>query len=79
MALVTTDFEKYLKLVPIVQTMGHKHMGISYDSEADVLYISFHVPAKPAADSELTENDVIIRYDERDEIIGLTILNASKR
>ena len=31
-----------------------------------------------ATDSELTDDDVIIRY-EKDEIIGLTILHASKR
>jgi uncharacterized protein YuzE len=42
-----------------------------------VLYISFKKPSA-ATDSEMTEDDVIIRY-ERDEIIGLTILHASRR
>ena len=31
-----------------------------------------------ATDSELTENDVIVRYED-DEIIGLTVLHASRR
>jgi uncharacterized protein YuzE len=49
----------------------------SYDSEADVLYINFKKPSH-ATDSELTDDDVIIRY-EGDDIVGLTILHASKR
>ena len=49
----------------------------SYDREADALYINFKKPSH-ATDSELTDNDVIIRY-QGDEVIGLTILHASRR
>jgi len=49
----------------------------SYDAEADVLYINFKKPSQ-ATDSELTDDDVIIRY-EGGEIIGVTILHASQR
>jgi uncharacterized protein YuzE len=42
-----------------------------------VLYINFK-KASHATDSELTDDDVIIRY-ESDDVIGLTILQASKR
>jgi len=52
---------------------------VSYDRKADVVYVNFHRPAKPAVDSELTDDDVIIRYDEREEVVGLTILHARKR
>ena len=45
--------------------------------KADVLYINFKKPSH-ADDSELTDDDVIIRY-ERGEVIGITILNASRR
>lgn len=48
-----------------------------YDPEADVLYINFKKPAV-ATDSELTDDDVIVRYDG-DEVIGITILHASQR
>jgi len=41
------------------------------------LYINFKKPSH-ATDSELTDDDVIIRYEE-DNIVGLTILHASKR
>lgn len=48
-----------------------------YDTEADVLYINFKKPSH-ATDSELLDNDVIVRY-ENDEVIGVTILHASDR
>ena len=54
-----------------------KDIWYDYDQEVDVLYLSFGEP-RPADDSELTDDDLIIRYDN-DEIIGVTILNASKR
>ncbi len=79
MALVSVDIEKYLKLVPILRSLGKDHMEVSYDLGADVLYVNFHVPPQSAADSELTDEDVIVRYGEQGEIIGLTILQASKR
>jgi uncharacterized protein YuzE len=40
-------------------------------------YINFKKPTT-ATDSELGDDDVIVRY-EGDEVIGLTILHASKR
>jgi uncharacterized protein YuzE len=49
------------------------------DPEADVLYIDFYSPPKSASDSEMTDNDIIIRYDNGDKIVGLTVLNVSKR
>jgi len=51
-------------------------MTIDYDEKTDVLYITFN-PEK-ADDSELTENDIIIRY-KNNKIIGLTILHFSER
>ncbi len=57
--------------------MKHKNVWTSYDDEADTLYMHFKKP-NHADHSEMTDNDIIIRY-EKDEIIGLTILNASGR
>jgi uncharacterized protein YuzE len=42
-----------------------------------VLYINFKKPGH-ATDSEMTDDDVIVRY-ENGEVIGLTVLHASKR
>jgi uncharacterized protein YuzE len=60
-----------------VKHSPQKYLWSSYDVEADVLYINFRKPSR-ATDSELTDEDVIIRYDGN-EIVGLTILHASKR
>jgi uncharacterized protein YuzE len=75
MAQVAID--QYLKLIPAVRLAPQKYLWSSYDAEADVLYINFKKPSH-ATDSELTEDDVVIRY-ENGEVIGLTILHASKR
>jgi len=57
--------------------LKHKTIWSSYDEEADVLYLQFKKP-NHADDSSLTDDDIIIRY-EQGEIIGMTILNASQQ
>ena len=66
----------YFNLVNVIKTLPKKDTWTYYDVEADVLYINFHQPALIADDSELTEDGILIRY-QNDEIIGLTILNVS--
>lgn len=75
--MATIAIERYLDLVETVRDAPHGYLWSSYDPEADALYINFKKPAV-ATDSELTDDDVIIRY-EGDEVIGLTILHASQR
>ncbi|MBF0231366.1 MAG: DUF2283 domain-containing protein [Desulfamplus sp.] len=70
-------FQNYLNLIPTVKKTPYQYLWSSYDAEADVLYVNFKKPSR-ATDSELTEDDIIIRY-ENDEIIGITILNVSCR
>lgn len=55
----------------------HRNVLSNYDEEADCLYFHFKKPNN-ADHSEMTDDELIIRY-ENDEIIGLTVLNASKR
>lgn len=57
--------------------LKHKNVWANYDEEADILYLHFKKP-NHADHSEMTEDEIIIRY-ENDEIIGLSVLNASKR
>lgn len=71
------EVKKILDIVPELLALPHSRIWIAYEKEADVLYINFKKPSH-ADDSELTDDDVIIRY-ERGEIIGITILNASMR
>ncbi len=75
--MVAIELERYTKLAPTVLATPHCYLWSSYDAEADVLYINFKKPSV-ATDSELTDDDVIIRYED-EEVIGLTILHASQR
>ncbi len=75
--MATVTVRDYLPLIAAVRQAPQRYLWSSYDAEADVLYINFKKPST-ATDSELTDDDVIIRYEE-DEVVGLTILHASKR
>ncbi|MBE9191569.1 DUF2283 domain-containing protein [Gloeocapsopsis crepidinum LEGE 06123] len=79
MALASIDVNLYIKLVTNIKHLPSQDFYLSYDAEADVVYINFQNPAATADDSELTNDDIIIRYNKHEEIIGLTILHASKR
>ncbi|HBQ29050.1 hypothetical protein DK28_0213975 [Peptococcaceae bacterium SCADC1_2_3] len=75
--MAAIEVERILNLVPDLLEVPYSRIWTSYDKEADVLYINFKKPSH-ADDSELTDDDIIIRY-EKGEIVGITILNASKR
>jgi uncharacterized protein YuzE len=52
-------------------------MWLDYDAEADVLYV--HFEEKPASThSEMREDRIILDYRDN-ELVGLTILEASHR
>ncbi len=70
--LVTSEIKTVLPYF-----MKHKNVWTNYDLEADTLYMHFKKP-NHSDYSEMTDDEIIIRY-EHNEIIGLTILNASKR
>ena len=72
-----TEIKDVLALVPELLKVRHSRMWTSYDKEADVLYINFKKPSH-ADDSEITDDNIIVRYEEG-EIIGITVLDASKR
>jgi uncharacterized protein YuzE len=52
-------------------------IDVEYDERGDALYIAFG-PDTVADESELTDNDVLVRYKDN-EIIGLTVLHFSER
>jgi uncharacterized protein YuzE len=74
---IMVALEPYLRILPAVTESPDHNIWLSYDSEADVLYINFKKPNE-ADDAELTDDDVIVRY-EHDAMIGYTVLHASKR
>jgi uncharacterized protein YuzE len=52
-------------------------MKITYDAEADALYILVH--AADAGDSVDVQEGITIDLDANGEVIGIEILDASKR
>ena len=75
--MATIEIERMLTLVPQLLEVPHTRIWTTYDKEADVLYVNFKKPSH-ADDSELTDDDIVVRY-EAGQIVGITILNASKR
>ena len=79
--MATTGIDKTLKEVQAIVShlikLPETRMWIDYDKEADVLYISFKRPQR-ATDSEMLESGMLLRY-KGDELVGITVLEASKR
>jgi len=57
--------------------MPARQIWTDYDEQADVLYISFRKPQQ-ANDSVLEADDRIYHYRD-EELVGITVLNASKQ
>lgn len=69
--------DKLMDIVPHLSAIPFKKMWIDYDEEADVLYINFTYPSQ-AIEHEEDEKGIIRNYNERGELVGLTILAASR-
>ena len=66
-----------LKAVANFIRLPPRRMWLDYDSGADVLYV--HFEERPTAThSETGEHGIILDYRD-DELVGLTILEASRR
>jgi uncharacterized protein YuzE len=76
-SMALTDIQDFLNLVPAVRKAPGGSLWTSYDAASDTVYVNFRKPSQ-ADDSEMTDDDVIIRY-QGDEVVGLTILRASQR
>ncbi|MCI2429994.1 DUF2283 domain-containing protein [Candidatus Acetothermia bacterium] len=75
--MAAIDVKEILSLAPRLLNIPYKRIWYSYDEEADVLYLNFKKPSH-ADDSELTDDDILIRY-EKGEVVGITVLHASTR
>ena len=66
-----------LQAVTHLVRLTKRQMWLDYDAEADVLYL--HFEEKPSSThSELRDDGVILDYRD-DELVGLTVLEASSR
>lgn len=75
--MAVAEIEDYLMLLPKLKESRDGLVWMSYDAGADTLYVNYLKPSY-ATDSELTDEDVIVRY-AGDEVVGYTILHASRR
>ena len=66
-----------LNLLPAVRHSPNGRLQASYDEEGDVLYVHFGRQPRPATDSEITNDDIVFRYDG-ENVVGITILPASQ-
>jgi uncharacterized protein YuzE len=62
--------------VPHLIRLPAGRVWIDYDAEADVLYISLKRPQR--ATDTVERDGLLLRYRGR-ELVGVTVLNASKR
>jgi uncharacterized protein YuzE len=75
--LAVAEIQDYLKLLPRLKESREGLVWLTYDADADTLYVNYKKPSH-ATDSELTDDDVIVRYEGK-EVVGFTILHASQR
>ena len=54
-------------------------MKISYDPEADAIYIHFRSNGTTVAETREVTEEILVDVDEKENIIGLEILFASKQ
>jgi uncharacterized protein YuzE len=65
------------ELIDQVLSLPVRQMWTEYDAEADILYISFRKPQQ--ANDSILEDDGNIHHYRNDELVGITVLNASQK
>jgi uncharacterized protein YuzE len=63
--------------IPLLLKFPAQRFWVDYDTEADVLYISFQRPQQ-TTDTEMTDEGILLRYRGKD-LVGITVLDASTR
>jgi uncharacterized protein YuzE len=72
------EIQELAGLARILRRFSPHCLQARYDEEADVLYVKF-APSKPIHQSKLTKDDYLIEYDVDGQVVGVTILDASRR
>lgn len=65
------------ELISRLLDLPGRQVWTDYDIEADVLYISFRKPQQ--ANDSVMEDDGNIYHYRDEELVGVTVLNASQR
>jgi uncharacterized protein YuzE len=67
-----------LALAQQIANFPAKELWLNHDAEADVLFISLKHPQKATDTVELEDGGMLLRYRGK-ELVGITVLDASKR
>ncbi len=67
-----------LALAQQVKEFPASKLWLDYAQEADVLYISLQKPQRATETVEVEGQGVLLRYRDK-ELVGITVLNASRR
>lgn len=66
-----------IEMVSHLVHLPETKMWIDYDKDADTLYISFKRPQK-ATETEMLNDGILLRYRDN-KLVGVTVMEASKR
>ena len=77
-AVEMKSIESLKPLCRIIPRLPVGKLYVDYDKEADVLYLKFEEPAN-IYQSRLTDDDILMEYDESGRLVGVTMLDASRR
>ncbi len=79
-AKAIADIQEYLKLIPAVNRAPQHAVWLTYDAEADTLYVNYKKPSH-ATDSEMTDEDArrimnsdlkVLKHKEAGEKLNLS-------
>jgi uncharacterized protein YuzE len=76
MADITIHKSLVEQIIAVSRATDNRQMWTDYDTEADVLYISFRKPQQ--ANDSIMEADGNIYHYRDDELVGVTVPNASR-
>lgn len=75
--LTPNIMQSVTRAIPLLLTFPAQRFWVDYDTDADVLYISFQRPQQ-ATDTTMIDEGILLRYRGK-ELVGITILDASTR
>ena len=75
---VAKTVEEISEALPHLIRLPKGRAWIDYDEEADVLYVSLQRPQKATDTEFLEKKGILLGYRDK-ELVGVTVLDASKR
>lgn len=67
-----------MALAQLVGRLPAPKLWLDYDEEADVLYVSLNRPQRATETVDVEDEGILLRY-RGDELVGVTVLDASRR